>query len=147
MTGHATRRRGLAGGALIVASSLMGSHAAAQAWLPTRGALDVTAVYTDLLSEKHYLPDGSEIDVGHTRTAIAALLVNYGLTDRLTISVGIPYVTASYHGDFPHPTEPDDGHEHATLTDWRVGLHFQATEGPVAFAPYLQYSRDRKSVV
>ena len=42
-------------------------------------------------------------------------------------------------GTFPHPGEVDDGHAHKTFTDWRLGLHYQVSEGPVAFAPYIQY--------
>jgi hypothetical protein len=111
----------------------------AQAWLPEKGDLSWAVVYSDILNKKHYLPDGDEVDVGHTTTQSIGLLAAYGLTDRFTIEAALPYVRAKYEGGRPHPTEIDDGHYHKTLTDLRVGLHFQALEEPFAFAPYVAF--------
>jgi hypothetical protein len=113
--------------------------AAAQAWLPTRGTLDLSLSFTDLESRKHYLPHGDEFDAGHTNSQILALNMTYGITDRITITAGLPYVVSRYRGRLPHPVESDDGHTHRTLTDWRLGLHYQLSEGPIAFAPFLQF--------
>jgi hypothetical protein len=63
---------------LVVTLALQGisSVARAQAWLPTRGTLDTTVSFTDVLNKKHYLPDGSEFDAGTIgRASIRALEV------------------------------------------------------------------------
>ncbi len=108
----------------------------AQAWLPERGAFSLTAAFSDNLNEKHYLPNGDEVDVGHTRTRIAAVSALYALTDRWMIEADVPYVEARYAGPRPHPTEVDDGSYHGDVTDVHLGVHFQALEEPFAFAPY-----------
>src|SRR5882672_8124076 len=41
--------------------------ARAQAWLPDAGTLSLSVVHSDIENNKHYLPNGDEIDVGHTR--------------------------------------------------------------------------------
>lgn len=111
----------------------------AQAWLPTKGALDLSLIYTNVLSLKHYLPSGEEVDVGSTRSDIVTLRAIYGITDRISISGSIPYVRTWYSGERPHPGHQDDGSVHDSLADWRLGLHYQLAEGPIAFAPYIQY--------
>jgi len=115
------------------------TEASAQAWLPTKGSFDMSLSYTNTLNKKHYLPNGDELDVGSTRVEVMSVRFTYGITDRLTLSGGIPYVSSWYMGDFPHPGNVDDGNKNKTWTDWRLGLHYQVTEGPIAFAPYVQY--------
>jgi hypothetical protein len=112
----------------------------AQAWLPTRGSLDSTLSYTAVVNRKHYLPNGQEADAGTTHSETLALKLIYGISDRWAVSAGIPYVQSHYSGDRPHPGEVDDGHRNKTLTDWRLAVHYQLAEGPIALAPYLQLS-------
>jgi hypothetical protein len=112
--------------------------AQAQAWLPPQGSLDFSLQYNDVLNKKHYLPDGSEFDAGHTRSHNLGLSVSWSPSDRFMLSVGIPYVRSEYHGSRPHVgTEIDDGDSHSTFTDVRAELHFQAMQAPVALAPYV----------
>src|SRR5947208_15473388 len=40
----------------------------AQAWLPDRGTIGASYVHNDIENNDHYLPNGDELDVGHTRT-------------------------------------------------------------------------------
>jgi hypothetical protein len=109
----------------------------AQAWLPEQGSLNLSVSYSNDLNKKHYLPDGGEQDVGHTRSQVLGISASYGLTDRLLITGGVPFVVARYRGDFPHPTKVDDGHYHGAVTDVRLGLHYQALTEPLALAPYV----------
>jgi hypothetical protein len=120
-------------GAALLAPVLAG----AQAWLPPKGTLSYSLTYNDVLNLKHYLPDGNEIDVGHTRTHAIGFAFAYSPTDRLTLMAGIPYVMTRYWGEHPHPTELDDGHEHSTFTDLRISAHYQVLEEPFALAPYV----------
>lgn len=134
-------RPSLAAAGLVALCALFTStESIAQAWLPTKGELDLGLIYTNILNQKHYLPSGKELDVGSTRSETFTVRFLYGLTDRLTLSGGLPYVKSAYSGNFPHPGHADDGHENKSLADWRLGLHYQVTEGPIAFAPYVQFS-------
>jgi hypothetical protein len=109
----------------------------AQAWLPEKGSLNLSVSYSNDLNEKHYLPDGSEVDVGHTRTQTLGITASYAMSDRLLVTGGIPFVTARYRGDFPHPTGVDDGHYHDSAADFRLRLHVQALIEPLLLAPYM----------
>jgi hypothetical protein len=118
--------------------------ASAQAWLPDKGAFNTTFIFNDVLNKQHWLPNGDTIDVGHTRSQTYALLANYGVTDRITVSGALPYVVTKFmgpqlsHGGLPG-FDVDDGDEHGALTDLRVGLHYQLLERPLALAPYVAY--------
>jgi len=125
--------------ASLLALALACSTASAQAWLPTQGDLDLVVGYSDIVNEKHYLPNGDEADAGVTRSDVVALRFIYGLTDRVSLSGGLPFVRTRYNGGRPHPGDVDDGDVNETLTDWRLAVHYQLTEGPIAFAPYVQY--------
>jgi hypothetical protein len=117
---------------------LLPSFAVAQAWLPDRGTLGTSFVHNDIENNDHFLPDGDEIDVGHTRSFSDSLTVAYSPSDRWLLSVGVPYVRSRYHGDHPHAgTHIDDGTYRGTFTDLRAELHYQALEEPFAFAPYV----------
>ena len=48
--------------------------------------------YVDALSKKHFLPDGSEIDVGHTRSQTLALSASYAVSDRISLMASLPWV-------------------------------------------------------
>lgn len=122
----------LAGAATVPAAG----HA--QAWLSEKGTLSYTLGYGDVFNKKHYLPDGGELDVGHTRVKSLAVSFTYALTDRLALSAGIPLVSSEYHGERPHvETAIDDSDYHTTLTDFSVELRFQAFAEPWALAPYV----------
>jgi hypothetical protein len=124
---------------LFVAGFAANSAARAQAWLPPAGAFSTALTYNDTLNLKHYMPDGSEADAGHTRTHAYGLGVAYSPTDRIMLTAGLPYVTTRYWGARPHPTEVDDGDEHSAFTDLRVSAHYQLVEAPLAVAPYVAY--------
>jgi hypothetical protein len=110
----------------------------AQAWLPDRGTIGASFVHNDIENNDHFLPNGDELDVGHTRTFSDAITLAYSPSDRWLVSLGLPYVRARYHGDHPHfGTNIDDGTYRGTFTDLRADLHFQAMENPFAFAPYV----------
>jgi hypothetical protein len=47
-------------------------------------------LFQNLFVEKHLLPDGTAIDVGHIRTRNLLFDVTYGVTNRLTISANLP---------------------------------------------------------
>jgi hypothetical protein len=132
----ATQRSGwlLASLALLVAFA---DAAHAQAWLPEQGHFMLSTAFSDNFNKKHYLPNGDEDDVGHTRTQMVSLSAMYAPTNRWLVEAGVPYVQARYRGSRPHPSEVDDGEYHGGLTDLHLALHFQALKEPLALAPYI----------
>jgi hypothetical protein len=128
---------------MLICGSLCPASSWAQAWLPDKGEFNTVFVVADVLNKEHYLPDGEEIDVGHTRSTTYAFAMNYGLTDRVMLSASLPYVITKYWGPPSHGGAPglrvDDGDEHGSLTDLRVGVHYQLLEDPVALAPFIAY--------
>jgi hypothetical protein len=125
--------------ALWLAIGLLGSapRAVAQAWLPDGGTSSLAITYGDVLNRKHYLPDGGEVDVGHTRSHTVGLTAAWSPSDRLMLQASLPYVRTEYWGSRPHAdTHVDDGESRGTLTDLRAEIHWQALDGALALAPY-----------
>jgi hypothetical protein len=110
--------------------------ARAQAWLPNGGTAGYSLEFNETNNRHHYTAKGNETDVGHTRVLTSYLSASYSPSDRWLLIGGLPYVTAKYHGDFPHPGEIDHGGYHGTLTDLRLEAHYQAVTGEFAVAPY-----------
>jgi hypothetical protein len=129
--------------ALAAALLLLPVIATAQAWLPDKGVLTTSFIVSDVLNREHYLPNGDEIDVGHTRSTTYAMYAGYGLTDRVMISASLPYVVTRYWGPPSHGGAPglevDDGDSHGSLTDLRLSAHYQLLEDPFALAPFISY--------
>jgi len=114
----------------------LSGQAAAQAWLPDKGEVSYSVRLTSLLNKKHYLPDGGELDLGHTRTEILGLTASWSPSDRWLLTGGIPLVRTKWLGSGVHGPETDHGHYNTTLTDLRLEVHYQALEYPFALAPY-----------
>lgn len=140
------RRRG----ALLVLSGVLAAGSAApagaQAWLPPKGEAWLSLGYGNSFSTKHYLgladPDGTDTtDAGHTRMQTIGLQLGYGITDRLAISVGLPFVTGKYMGTKPHIVkgvivQDDDGGYHGTFQDYQIRLAYRLFNGPIAVSPF-----------
>jgi hypothetical protein len=131
----------------LIVALLSSASANAQAWLPPKGEASLSLGYGNLWHTKHYLglpdPDGTTtIDVGHTRVQSVGLQLGYGITDRLAVSVGLPFVFGKYEGAFPHRTngvivQDDDGRYHGTFQDYRIDLAYQLFNGPIAVSPFF----------
>jgi hypothetical protein len=116
--------------------------ALAQAWLPPKGEAWFSAGYGNIFSTKHYFGtvnpgEGSTIDVGHTRGNSIAFQLGYALSDRFSVSVGLPYEIYKYYGPAPHPTVQDDGRYHGTWQDYHFNLAYQLIKGNAAVAPFM----------
>src|SRR5580765_4063157 len=113
----------------------------AQAWLPAKGEGTVSVVYQDVFVHDHYLTT-TLVDAGHISTKTVLADVTYGVTDKLAITVAIPWVTSKYNGDKPHPIADlsgpvptfsgvspyDDGTYHQTLTDIRFEVRYNVAK-------------------
>jgi hypothetical protein len=135
----------------VLAGILAASSAAptrAQAWLPPKGEASFSLGYGDVFVNKHYLGgatnpgDSVESDYGHIRSQSVGIGLTYGVSDRLMIAVGLPYIVTKYYGTpgqnfFPHTIPIDDGNYHGTFQDYRIDLSYQVFNGPVAVAPFV----------
>ena len=135
--------------ALAMAAIAPLAHAQrADAWVPAKGHGAVSAAYQQLYVRYHSRSDGSKDIPGTIRDRSVFLEVDYGLTDRLALDVGIAYKSNRYHGR-PHPVLPDDhDHDepfiddnryHGGWADWNLGLRYQWRSDPWAITPYISY--------
>jgi hypothetical protein len=133
-------QRAVALSGVLVAAVLAGpKDAAAQAWLPARGEGSVSGAFQRVSADGHYLEDHSKLPGYRTRASNAVLFASYGLSDRLAIGLGVPYVSVKYLG----PEEPfnlpdnvlDDGSYHGTLQDLRFEVRYNLLKQPFALTP------------
>src|SRR6266542_1976086 len=141
-------RRALFAAFFAVLLNLFSAPARAQAWLPPKGEASLAVGYGDIFVNRHYLGtsanpgDNVENDFGHIRSQSFQIALGYGLSDRLAVSVALPYILTKYYGTpdqnfFPHTISVDDGHYHGIFQDFRFDLDYQLLRGPVAVAPFV----------
>lgn len=73
----------------------------AQAWAPPARTGSISLLYQAIAHDGHRLTDGTLLRVGRSRTAGVYVEGDYAFTDRLSMSVGLPYVFARYVGPDP----------------------------------------------
>lgn len=137
--------------ALIVAWSLYAPRARAQVWVAPEGPQGeawLSVGYGNNFIKKHFLGtaknpgDNVETDRGHIRSQAAGFELGYNVTNRLALSVALPYVDSKYYGPQPHeadtgqPVEQDDGRYHGTFADWGLAVRYRLVEGEVTVMPF-----------
>jgi hypothetical protein len=85
----------------LVALSAAAPAAFAQAWAPPAGVGIISVVYQDVDNTNHRLTDGSLFDGYDSLSRGLLVSLDYALTDRLSFSVGLPYIGAKYTGPEP----------------------------------------------
>lgn len=88
-----------------------------------------------------------KLDIGVTDTHTLNFDLDYHLTDRWSVSVGIPLVRKRYTGTFPHdpsvlvpPRDApniDDGQYRTDFQDWHLGLSYLAVDGRLRVEPFI----------
>src|SRR5262245_16866788 len=110
----------------------------AQAWGPPAGEGTVAIVYQNQLERDHLRSDGTKVDAGHIASHSLLLDFTYGISDKFTLNVNIPYIASAYYGQYPHPgSKLDDGVMHGTFQDFRFGLRYNAQNRGVVVTPFL----------
>lgn len=99
-------RIGVAVGVAVALPSL----ARAQAWMPPSGAGAVTFGVQAIENTGHRLTDGSLLPDGKSRDASVRVDLDYALTDRVSVSAGVPLVFGRYIGPSPPPLAVDQCH-------------------------------------
>lgn len=139
----------LVAAAIVLAAT--SSTAAAQAWLPAKGEGAVAIIYQNLFDKYHQMPGIGKVDSGPTTSRSMLIDVTYGVTDKLAISLGLPWVAAKYVGPVPHPlvdlsgpvpifygqTKLDDGTFHGTWQDVRFDVRYNVTRKGLVLTPFV----------
>lgn len=138
-----------ASGAACLCLSLVTADSQAQAWLPEKGSASVTLNFSNIINKHHYTPVGREVDVGHTDLEITTLSGSWSPANRWLVNASLPYVSTRHRGPNGggHTTEIDDGSWHGTVTDLLLTVHYQVSDGPIAFAPYVGVSTPTQNYV
>ena len=126
----------------LVAAVVGGTPASswAQAWLPAKGEGYVATVYTNVFSDTHYLPTERH-DLGEIDSNVFLLDTTYGITDRIALSVSLPFIVSRYTGHRPHhgtqSSVMDDGSWHSTFQDFRFSVRYNAVRGRTVITPFV----------
>lgn len=115
----------------------------AQPWIGPRGETTVSITYERTEHEGHVLTNGDWLRVGGSHASAVGLTMEHSVTDKLAISVGIPYVASKFaRNNGPNltlfcPTCPglDDGKYHSTWQDFTVGARYRVATQPVVITP------------
>lgn len=124
--------------ALIGVSAFTASVAFAQAWPAPAGAGAVTFATQAIENTGHVMSDGFLLRDGKSRTVSGLIDVDYAVTDRLSVSLGIPFVYARFFGPGPSIADlPVDSCRcwNAAWQDWGATVRYAVLDGTVALTP------------
>jgi hypothetical protein len=124
--------------AALLAVLALARAAAAQAWLPPKGEGALAVTLGDYGFRGHLDSDGSRDPFGGTHAHSIAVEVSYGITDRLTVTGGLPFISTRLTGSFPEGVALgplDDGSYHSDFQDFRADLRFMLLAQPLALTP------------
>lgn len=120
------------------------AHAQA-AWVAEKGALDVSFDYNLGISNKVVGDGDLEFKDAGTTTNQLTIGAEYVPVPKLAVGFALPLAVLKYTGDktmYPHPAggSYDDGKNHTTLTDLRVGARYAVLAEPIALSPHIGVS-------
>lgn len=135
--------------ALVSLATLVGPLSVlAQPSVPAHGEGSVSLVYQNYYTLGHFDLRGNQNTNGATHTKSLAAELDVGLTDKVALTVGLPFIASKYTGPpsyfvagietFPGPL--DDGIYHGAFQDWRVEVRRLFVAGPVSVAPFAGMS-------
>jgi len=112
--------------------ALSAQSAAAQAFVPAQGEGTVSVLVQDQFFKYHASP--TQYTQGLIYSDSVLVDFAYGLTDRVAVGIGIPWVATRYGGTAPHllpdlsgPNPIDDGTWHSTAQDFRFDVRYNVT--------------------
>ena len=118
-----------------------------QAWLSPKGDGVVTMLYQNDIERLHSFGDGRTKDRGHTYLDAVYVNTDLSLTDKIAVSVSMPFIAGKYVGPFPHmlvrgdPSTAvalDDGNYHAGFQDFRFNVRYALSQRDLKIAPFFQ---------
>jgi hypothetical protein len=118
--------------------------AAAQAFTPPERLGSVTASWQFVDNTGHRFSDGFLLARGQSQTTSALFEFDYGVTDRLAVTAGVPFVFAKYTGALPPPSNlPVDSCQcwHSAFQDFAVAVRYRFGNRTWAVTPVARYGR------
>ncbi len=100
---------------LLAAILFLPATCGAQAFTAPKGVGAVTLGWQWIQNTGHFQTDGFDSDTGDSVTTSVLLDTEYGVTDRLSAGVGLPYIFAKYQGP---PNPPFSGLPHDACNCW-----------------------------
>ena len=128
----------------VAAAASAPSPLAAQAFTLPQGVGAVTLAWQYVDNTGHRLSDGYLRVAGQSVTTSADFELDYGVTDRLSATFGIPYVFAKYTGSLPPPSHlPVDACQcwHSSFQDFSLAASYRLGDDPWAVTPVVRYVR------
>lgn len=128
--------------AVVAVLASVPSPVAAQAFTLPQGVGAVTVAWQYVDNTGHRLSDGFLRERGQSVTTSAIFELDYGFTDRLSASFGIPYVFAKYTGAMPAPSGlPVDacGCWHSAFQDFSLTARYRLGNDTLALTPHVRY--------
>lgn len=130
--------------ALAAVVAVVSRRLEAQAFTLPRGvgAFSIAWQYVD--NTGHRMTDGYVLDEGQSVSTAVLAELDYGVTDRLSLTLGIPYVSAKYTGRPPPPAIPylpvDSCHcWHSSFQDFALAARYRLGDDPWAVTPLLRF--------
>lgn len=130
--------------AVVAALASVPSPLAAQAFTLPQGVGAVTLAWQYVDNTGHRLSDGFLRVAGQSVTTSVDFELDYGVTDRLSATFGIPYVFAKYTGSLPPPSNlPVDACQcwHSSFQDFSLAARYRLGDDPWAATPVVRYVR------
>ncbi len=134
--------RFLPGIAVVAALASAPALVSAQAFTLPQGVGAVTLAWQYIDNTGHRLSDGFLRRAGESVSTSAIFEVDYGFTDRLSGSFGVPYVWAKYTGAQPPPSRlPVDRCAcwHSGLQDFSLTARYRLGTETLALTPHVRY--------
>jgi hypothetical protein len=129
---------------LGAALTLTAPPLAAQAFTPPEGVGAVTVAWQYVDNTGHRFTDGFLRRSGQSVTMSALFELDYGVTDRLSVTAGVPYVFAKYTGALPPPSNlPVDACAcwHSSFQDLSLAARYRFGDDAWAITPLVRHSR------
>jgi hypothetical protein len=124
--------------ALLTAALVASTPAWAQAWTPAQGEGSVAMAFQDTFV-KYHLFTTTQLDRGHVRSQALLVDFSYGITDKLALSLSLPFIGAKYDGAFPHVATGIDatGRYNSTFQDLRFDLRYNVAKKGFVVTPFV----------
>lgn len=119
----------------------------AQAWISPKGTGAISINYQFVQVDDHIDSLGNRVDSGQIIANSVIADFNYSLTDKLGVSVNLPFVSSKYDGAKPHvflngdgtsSIPLDDGTYHSTFQDFTFQARYNVTEKPMQITPFVR---------
>ena len=135
---------------LWLAGAFAGTAAADnQVSVPGKGRGELTLAVQNLFIDDHTNWLGQHGHPGTITTNTVYLHLDYGLTDKWAVSVGLPWRSSKFAGVAPHNPGTldddhgqyfmDDGNFHGGWQDWSLGVRYAWRTEPFLITPFLEF--------